>query len=84
MIFSIPALTENCDKYGTLFYEDIGCKPKFEQGKPCPTSYECGPFTGSNDTCMLSGRLYAAGEPADSSIQGHSCQIGCICRQRPL
>lgn len=76
-------MDENCDQQATLFYEDIGCKPKFKEGKWCPISYDCGNLTRLNNACRLRGKLYQAGDGADGLIQGHACQEACTCRQRP-
>lgn len=69
----------NCDKLGTLLYEDIGCTPVKPEDSECPTKFECGNFTNQSNRCLLRGRSYNVGEHVDNDITYPSCNIGCFC-----
>ncbi|KAL1497195.1 hypothetical protein ABEB36_008192 [Hypothenemus hampei] len=71
--------SENCDKYGILLYEDIGCEGnvKTEEGG-CPSSFKCD-FNRPKTGCVLKNINFHPGEAISSNLTYSGCMIGCTC-----
>ncbi|KAF7273015.1 hypothetical protein GWI33_014241 [Rhynchophorus ferrugineus] len=78
---------DNCDLFGTLLYEDMGCKPAFDNsvyysqtlGK-CPTKFDCLGLKKSSQNCFLKGKTYKLKDMVDSRLTAGLCDLGCSCQ----
>ncbi|XP_023029159.2 uncharacterized protein [Leptinotarsa decemlineata] len=70
---------EDCDKLGTILYEDISCKPVMKEGRKCPVKYDCH-FDAKDNSCMFKGRSLSVGEHLDNDVTYDTCNVGCFCR----
>ncbi|KAH1001999.1 hypothetical protein HUJ04_005945 [Dendroctonus ponderosae] len=77
-IMPLILTSENCDKYGILLYEDIGCKPVMNATESCPSRYDCN-FSRPKSGCTFKGKNYNPGEDIESELTYSACSIGCRC-----
>lgn len=69
---------EDCDLYGVLLYEDIGCIPVKTDGKSCPSKYECN-LNQLKSGCQFRGKIYEPGKLINEDLTYPGCSIGCLC-----
>ncbi|XP_070496690.1 uncharacterized protein [Chironomus tepperi] len=61
-------------------YEELGCKPIYQQGYCCPLSFDCSSFTGRDiSKCYHKGRAYEPMEKVEDSELESSCTVACRC-----
>jgi len=80
ILLSVLAITQanECDKIGTLLYEDLGCIPQIDEATNCPTKYDCGTLARNGDSCKLGGRSYTVGQRIDKELTA-PCNVACFC-----
>lgn len=72
----------NCDRFGVLLYEDIGCQAIMADGAECPIRYECGDLSRKNGNCFFKGANYRLQEYIDDNVTYPSCNVGCYCDEK--
>ncbi|XP_001599137.1 kielin/chordin-like protein [Nasonia vitripennis] len=90
LLLVVASAEQECDrsqcKGPTRFYEDLRCKPIYENPADCcAVAYDCSHLNGrSADKCYANGHEYSIGERLrDEDIVNPCDKIGCFCSQGP-
>ncbi|XP_050298018.1 uncharacterized protein LOC126737252 [Anthonomus grandis grandis] len=76
LLATVAPTSQNCDKYGVLLYDDIGCSPS--TASPCPTEYFCN-LTRPENGCTFKGQPLYPGQDIGADLTYSGCEIGCKC-----
>jgi len=61
-------------------YRELGCTQVIEEGKCCPTRFDCPNFAERDNTkCYYKGKVYEQHERMPNNVTGLVCTVSCSC-----